>query len=104
MDFSKIDLNKNQKIARLIMKEAIKNKPKDRREFEKLRNRIIKHKKARVFHNLYFIKAYNDLLKEAIIEEDLDVLKLIKKRSVRTMSGVAPVTVMTKPYPCPGRW
>lgn len=28
--------------------------------------------------------------------------KLLKKRSVRTMSGIAPVAVLTTPYPCPG--
>ncbi|OIO07460.1 tRNA uridine(34) 5-carboxymethylaminomethyl modification radical SAM/GNAT enzyme Elp3 [Candidatus Falkowbacteria bacterium CG_4_9_14_3_um_filter_36_9] len=27
--------------------------------------------------------------------------KILKKRSVRTMSGIAPVAVLTKPYPCP---
>ncbi|MFA5644178.1 MAG: tRNA uridine(34) 5-carboxymethylaminomethyl modification radical SAM/GNAT enzyme Elp3 [Patescibacteria group bacterium] len=29
-------------------------------------------------------------------------ISLLKKRSVRTLSGVAPVAVLTKPYPCPG--
>lgn len=29
-------------------------------------------------------------------------LILFKKRPVRTLSGVAPVTVLTKPFPCPG--
>lgn len=28
--------------------------------------------------------------------------KVLRKRSIRTMSGVAPVAVLTKPYPCPG--
>ena len=27
---------------------------------------------------------------------------VLKKRAVRTMSGIAPVAVLTKPYPCPG--
>lgn len=26
----------------------------------------------------------------------------LKKRSIRTLSGIAPVAVLTKPYPCPG--
>ncbi len=30
-------------------------------------------------------------------------LKLLRKRSIRTLSGIAPVAVLTKPYPCPGR-
>ncbi len=28
---------------------------------------------------------------------------LLKKRSVRTISGVSPIGILTKPYPCPGR-
>ena len=31
-----------------------------------------------------------------------DILKLFKKKPIRTLSGVTPVTVLTKPYPCPG--
>lgn len=27
---------------------------------------------------------------------------VLKKRAIRTMSGIAPVAVLTKPYPCPG--
>ena len=30
-------------------------------------------------------------------------LEKIRKKPVRTLSGVAPVTVLTEPYPCPGR-
>ncbi len=29
--------------------------------------------------------------------------KILRKRAVRTMSGVAPVAVLTKPHPCPGK-
>ena len=29
--------------------------------------------------------------------------KLLQKRSVRTISGVSPIGILTKPYPCPGR-
>ncbi|HEX7017700.1 MAG TPA: tRNA uridine(34) 5-carboxymethylaminomethyl modification radical SAM/GNAT enzyme Elp3 [Patescibacteria group bacterium] len=37
------------------------------------------------------LKAYNE-----------DFLKKIRMRPVRTLSGVAPITVLTKPFPCPG--
>lgn len=30
-------------------------------------------------------------------------LELVRMKPVRTLSGVAPVTVLTKPYPCPGK-
>lgn len=32
-----------------------------------------------------------------------EVKQLLKKRAVRTMSGIAPVAILTKPYPCPGK-
>lgn len=103
MDFSKIDLSKNQELARLIIERAAKKKFKKRKDFEKFRNSIIKEKKGEIFHNLYFIKAYNDLVEEGLIKPNQELKSLIQKRSVRTMSGVAPVTVLTKPFPCPGR-
>jgi elongator complex protein 3 len=33
---------------------------------------------------------------------DSDVLARLRMKPVRTMSGVTPVTVLTKPFPCPG--
>lgn len=103
MDFSKIDVSDNQDLAREIILRANGENFKDRRQFEKFRNSIIKEKKGEIFHNLYFIRAYSDLLAEGAIEPNLSLLKYIQKRGVRTMSGVAPVTVLTKPFPCPGR-
>ncbi|MDA1060588.1 MAG: tRNA uridine(34) 5-carboxymethylaminomethyl modification radical SAM/GNAT enzyme Elp3 [bacterium] len=103
MDFSKIDLEDHQKLARIIIKRAASRSFKNRSAFERFRNGIIKENKGVIFHNLYFIKAYNDLLSEGDIKENKSLVNLIQKRSVRTMSGVAPVTVLTKPFPCPGR-
>lgn len=103
MDFSKIDLTEHQELARLIIKRAVGQNFKNRSAFERFRNKLIKENRGEIFHNLYFIKAYNDLLNEGKIKPDRSLLNLIQKRGVRTMSGVAPVTVMTKPFPCPGR-
>lgn len=103
MDFSKIDLSENQELARDIIRRAAKKKFKKRKDFEKFRNSVIKEKKGEIFHNLYFIKAYNDLVKEGVIRPNKELKNLIQKRSVRTMSGVAPVTVLMKPFPCPGQ-
>ncbi|MFH1207454.1 MAG: tRNA uridine(34) 5-carboxymethylaminomethyl modification radical SAM/GNAT enzyme Elp3 [Patescibacteria group bacterium] len=41
--------------------------------------------------------------KQGIKNPDQRLLRLLRKREIRTLSGVAPVTVLTKPYPCPGR-
>lgn len=36
-------------------------------------------------------------------EQEKQLKKNIKMKSVRTISGVTPVTVLTKPFPCPGQ-
>lgn len=103
MDFANINLQKYNKLAREILLLAVKSHVETKREFEKLRNSLVKANKSVIFHNLYFIKAYQELVSEAVIPEDELILSFIQKRSVRTLSGVAPVTVLTKPYFCPGK-
>ncbi len=103
MDFSKLNLADNQVLARMIIEQAAAKSFKNRRDFEIFRNKIVKENRGKIFHNLYFIKAYNDLIAEGKIKQNRTLMTLIQKRSIRTMSGVTPVTVMTKPFPCPGR-
>jgi len=103
MDFTNLNLEKYQKLARIIILEAAKVNFKRRSDFQVLRNRIVKEYKGEIFHNLYFIKAYQDLLREGKIKPNNSLLNLLRKRGVRTLSGVAPVTVLTKPYKCPGK-
>ncbi|MDX9970957.1 MAG: tRNA uridine(34) 5-carboxymethylaminomethyl modification radical SAM/GNAT enzyme Elp3 [Candidatus Gracilibacteria bacterium] len=103
MDFANLNLEKFNEIAKQILLLAMERAVESKREFEKLRNSVVKAEKSEVFHNLYFIKAYQDLVNDGIIDENPLILSFIKKRSVRTLSGVAPVTVLTKPYFCPGK-
>jgi elongator complex protein 3 len=47
-------------------------------------------------------KKYKSYIKLSASEEK-NFLDLIKMKKIRTMSGVTPVAVLTKPYPCPGK-
>jgi len=49
------------------------------------------------------LSAYHSLIKIKKIKPSLELEKLLTKRAVRTMSGVAVITVLTKAYPCPGK-
>jgi len=40
---------------------------------------------------------------DGLPEYDEQLLHKIRRKPVRTMSGVTPVTVLTKPFPCPGK-
>ncbi len=52
--------------------------------------------------NSDIILEYKRLLSLRQIKPCPELEYLLRKRSVRTMSGIAPVAVLTKPYPCPG--
>ncbi|MDD5369668.1 MAG: tRNA uridine(34) 5-carboxymethylaminomethyl modification radical SAM/GNAT enzyme Elp3, partial [Anaerolineaceae bacterium] len=49
------------------------------------------------------VAAYHGLVETGEWAEDADLLRRIRMKPVRTLSGVTTVTVLTKPYPCPGK-
>lgn len=48
------------------------------------------------------VAAYRSLVMDGTIEPDSGLLARIRMKPVRTLSGVTTVTVLTRPYPCPG--
>ena len=49
------------------------------------------------------VTVYRQLVAAGEWEADVDLLARIRLKPVRTLSGVTTVTVLTKPYPCPGQ-
>jgi len=49
------------------------------------------------------VSIYNEMVAAGEIEEDARLLERIRMKPMRTLSGVTTVTVLTKPYPCPGK-
>ena len=47
------------------------------------------------------LQVYFDLVKEWKIDKNSDFELLLRKRAIRSMSGIVSVQVLTKPYPCP---
>ena len=52
--------------------------------------------------NVALIQTYRDLLAAGKITADKEVEQLLKKRSIRSQSGIVAVQVLTKPFWCPG--
>lgn len=52
--------------------------------------------------NIQLLQAYYTLLKAKEITKDPQIEQLLKKRAIRSQSGIVSVQVLTKPYPCPG--
>jgi elongator complex protein 3 len=53
--------------------------------------------------NVELIAAYRRLVASGKLPLDQNFLKAFRKRGVRSTSGIASITVITKAYPCPGR-
>jgi elongator complex protein 3 len=63
----------------------------------------------KLLSNSDILTEYFSLLKKGKVKKDWIkkyhnfFVSLLRKRDIRTLSGIAPVAVLTKPYPCPGR-
>jgi elongator complex protein 3 len=49
------------------------------------------------------VAAYRELVGRGTLAADPQLLSKIRLKPMRTLSGVTTVTVLTKPYPCPGK-
>ena len=49
------------------------------------------------------VAEYRRQVESGEIEVDNSLLERIRMKPMRTLSGVTTVTVLTKPYPCPGK-
>ena len=89
----------SKKIILKLSKEADLNEKK----LTMIRNKLTKESGKTLPKNLELIEAYNQLIRSEKIESDYNLLKLIQKRKVRTLSGVVNITVLTKDFGCPGQ-
>jgi len=90
---------------RQAIKELLENyarKIKSRDGLEAAKRALCKKHQLSTILNSDILQEYRRLLLRREIKPQLPLEKLLRKRSVRTLSGIAPVAVLTKPYPCPG--
>ena len=77
----------------------------DQKDFN-LNNLLKKYPKAvgELYRKSELLAAYRQLAGSRGLAEYSPLLaKLFLKKPTRTLSGVAPVTILTKPFPCPGK-
>ncbi len=73
-------------------------------DHEKLRSIQSKYPKDgnKMFSKNDLLKGYRYLIQQRKIKPNQKLKNRIRMKPIRTMSGVTPVTVLTKPWPCPG--
>lgn len=85
-----------------IVKEIIKRNPQTEGDFLRLKRELFSKSKIRQVSNSELLKLYNRLIKNKSKKSD-KIREILKKRKVRTLSGVAPIAVLTKAHGCPGK-
>lgn len=75
----------------------------DEKKLKLIRNKLTKEHGGVLPKNLELIQAYRELVEAKKIKPSPAVLKVIQKRKVRTLSGIANITVLTKAMGCPGQ-
>jgi len=86
-----------------IIKELIKYDPKNTWDLISFKREMSQKYKIPVLSNFELLKAYHKMLQKGIIKKTERVEQVLKIRPVRSLSGIVNVSVLTKPYPCPGQ-
>lgn len=86
-----------------FLKEILKRNPKDKEGLETFKVELAKRFKIPPPNNFRLLKVYQELLKKKRIKENKNLKELLKKRPIRSLSGIVNISVVTKPYPCPGK-
>ena len=53
--------------------------------------------------NVELLKVYHKLVKKRTLIQNKLLEKLLRTRPIRSLSGIVNISVLTKPYPCPGK-
>jgi elongator complex protein 3 len=86
-----------------ILKTLLKQHPRTKDELSNVKRQLARDFGVGILTNNWLLKIYRQSLENHQIKQAVWLEQLLVKRRVRTLSGVAPVAVATKPYPCPGR-
>ena len=88
---------------KLIIQELIKTRVRTRAGLESLKRKMAKKYKITCQTNIVLLKTYHKLLQNKRINKSKILEVLLKTRPIRSLSGIVNVSVLTKPYPCPGK-
>lgn len=90
-------------LAKKVIIALTKESGLNEKKLKAIRNELTKKNGGVLPKNLELIEAYRQLVDAGKIKPNMEVLKVIQKRKVRTLSGIANITVLTKDLGCPGQ-
>lgn len=92
-----------QNPTKQLLNELAQLKTKNLNRLNKIKRRFANQHKIGMIKNVDLLRLYRHQLKRKKIKINSALASLLQKRKIRTLSGVAPIAVLTKPYPCPGK-
>ena len=90
-------------ILQQLILQALEQGINTEKELQKLKNQFSEKYRVPSFSKQEINSVYQKLVQTKKIKPNPKFSKLLQKRAIRTLSGVAPVAVLTRPYPCPGK-
>ncbi len=84
------------------MKEAYEKGVRDPEHLHILKKKYASATRSDLIGNIELVAAYNGLVDRGVLPKDKSLIKILRKRGVRSRSGIASITVLTKSFPCPG--
>lgn len=90
-------------IKESIVKQLLKEEVKIPEDLAILKRRLAKIHKLPCPSNVALLETYHALVSNKRIKKSDKAERLLITRPVRSLSGIVNVSVLTKPYPCPGK-
>lgn len=87
----------------ILIKKLLKSRVKTPRDLAYFKRKAAKIYKIPFSSNIELLKVYHELIQKKRIKKSSEIENLLKTRPIRSLSGIVNVSVLTKPYPCPGR-
>lgn len=86
-----------------LIRELVLSGAKTPDDLASFKRRVSKNHKITCPSNIKLLKAYHKSVKNGTIKKSEIIENLLKTRPVRSLSGIVNISVLTKPYPCPGK-
>lgn len=104
MQQKRINLELNKQIVIKALEELVGSKTQNLKEIEKIIRKHLSVEKE-VFSKSFLLTSYEKIKSEISFNDDEEktLYEILRMKETRTISGVTPVTVLTKPFPCPGK-
>lgn len=98
-------MNQKLEIIDRILRSLVEHAEVETKEaFQVLKNHIYReYKLAKVIPAIALIERYHELIELGEMKYDIRIHKILRKRAIRSLSGVSVISVLTKFWGCPGK-